>query len=246
MFELLLDPAAWISLLALTTLEIVLGIDNLIFISIISSRVEPAHQKMVRRVGLVLALLGRLVLLACIVWIIGLTQPLLTLGEFALSWRDLILIGGGVFLLIKATMEMHEMLEPVASESEASATVAVTAGITWVLVQIALIDLVFSLDSILTAVGMTVHIPIMVVAIVIAMVIMICSAEPVANFVQRHPTVKMLALAFLLLIGVTLVADGLHFHIPRGYIYSAVAFAVGVEALNIWRSKRRPEVEPEG
>lgn len=241
MLELLTDPAAWASLLTLTALEIVLGIDNLIFISIISDRLPPERQAAIRRIGLGLALAGRLVLLAGIAWIIGLTRPLIELWGFALSWRDMILLVGGLFLLGKATIEMHHMLEPEDEAGGSGAGAAAGATVAGVLAQIVLIDAVFSLDSILTAIGMTEHIPIMVVAILIAMAIMILSAEPVSGFVQRHPTVRMLALAFLLLIGITLVADGLHFHIPRGYLYFAIAFSVGVEALNLWAAHRRRE-----
>lgn len=235
MLELLTDPAAWASLLTLTALEIVLGIDNIIFLSIISARLPEHQQAKARRIGLILALVGRLAFLAAIAWIIGLTRPVFELFGFAFSWRDAILLAGGLFLLYKATSEMHEMIEPQAEgrAGRASATFAA------VLVQIFLLDLVFSIDSVLTAVGMAEHIPIMVVAMMIAIGVMLVAAEPVANFVQRHPTVKSLALAFLLLIGVTLVADGLHFHIPRGYLYFAVAFSAGVEAFNLWALRRR-------
>lgn len=239
MLELLTDPAAWVSLLTLAALEIVLGIDNLIFISIISGRLPAERQAAIRRIGLGLALGGRLVLLAGVAWVIGLTQPIVDLWGFVLSWRDVILLGGGLFLLVKATIEMHHMLEP--EEAGSGAAAAATATVAGVLVQILLIDIVFSLDSILTAIGMTQHIPIMVVAICAAIGVMLLAAEPVSEFVQRHPTVKMLALAFLLLIGITLVADGLHFHIPRGYLYFAIAFSVGVEGLNLWVAHRRRE-----
>lgn len=241
MLELLTDPAAWVSLLTLAALEIVLGIDNLIFLSIISGRLPPERQAAIRRIGLGLALVGRLVLLAGIAWVIGLTQPIVELLGFVLSWRDAILLGGGLFLLVKATIEMHHMLEPDGEETGGGAAAAATATVAGVLVQIVLIDIVFSLDSILTAIGMTQHIPIMVVAICAAIGVMLLAAEPVSEFVQRHPTVKMLALAFLLLIGITLVADGLHFHIPRGYLYFAIAFSVGVEGLNLWAGHRRRE-----
>lgn len=238
MLELLTDPAAWVSLLTLTALEIVLGIDNLIFLSIMSGRLPAERQAAIRRIGLGLALGGRLMLLAGVAWVIGLTQPIVDLWGFVLSWRDAILLGGGLFLLVKATIEMHHMLEPDGEEAGGGAAAATVAG---VLVQIVLIDIVFSLDSILTAIGMTQHIPIMVVAICAAIGVMLLAAEPVSDFVQRHPTVKMLALAFLLLIGITLVADGLHFHIPRGYLYFAIAFSVGVEGLNLWAAHRRRE-----
>ena len=235
MLELLTDPAAWASLLTLTALEIVLGIDNIIFLSIISGRLPEHQQAKARRIGLILALVGRLVFLAGIAWIIGLTRPVFELFGFAFSWRDAILLVGGLFLLYKGTSEMHEMIEPHAEGRSGRASATFGA----VVVQIFLIDLVFSVDSVLTAVGMAEHIPIMVVAMVIAIGVMLVAAEPVAAFVQRHPTVKSLALAFLLLIGVTLVADGLHFHIPRGYLYFAVAFSAGVEAFNLWALRRR-------
>lgn len=239
MIELLTDPAAWASLLTLTALEIVLGIDNVIFLSIIASRLPAAQQPAARRIGLGLALAGRLILLAGIAWIIGLTQPMFEAWGFALSWRDAILIAGGLFLLAKATVEIHHTIEPDDKAASGGKAGLATASFSGVLVQIFLIDLVFSLDSILTAVGMTPHIPIMVAAICIAIGVMLFAAELVSTFVQRHPTVKMLALSFLLLIGMTLIADGLHFHVPRGYIYFAVAFSVGVEALNLWRMRRR-------
>ena len=238
MIELLSDPQAWASLLTLTALEIVLGIDNIIFLSIVTSRL-PEHQQLnARRIGIGLALLGRLVLLFSLTWLIGLTQPFVEILGFALSWRDVVLLGGGVFLLVKGTMETHHMLE--GEHGEGTAGTATFAG---VLVQIVMLDVVFSLDSVITAVGMAEHVPIMVTAIVIAMIIMLIAAEPTANFVNAHPTVKMLALSFLLLVGVALIADGLHFHIPRGYLYFAIAFSAGVEALNLWaaaaRKKRR-------
>jgi predicted tellurium resistance membrane protein TerC len=234
MLELLTDPAAWASLATLTALEIVLGIDNIIFLSIVSARLPPHQQPMARRIGLGLALLGRLVLLFSITWLIGLTEPFIEIFGFPLSWRDVVLIVGGAFLMVKGTMETHHMLE-----GAHEASVAGTASFAGVIVQIILLDIVFSLDSVITAVGMAEHVPIMVAAIVIAMIIMLLAAEPTANFVNAHPTVKMLALSFLLLVGVALIADGLHFHIPRGYLYFAIAFSAGVEALNLWAASAR-------
>lgn len=235
MLELLTEPAVWASLLTLTALEIVLGIDNIVFLSIISARLPEHQQPKARRIGLILALVGRLVFLAGIAWIIGLTQPLFQVFDFVFSWRDAILLAGGLFLLYKGTTEMHEMIEP---EAEARGSrAAATFGA--VVVQIFLLDLVFSVDSVLTAVGMAEHIPVMAAAMIIAIGVMLLAAEPVADFVQRHPTVKSLALAFLLLIGVTLVADALHFHIPRGYLYFAVAFSGAVEGFNLWTLRRR-------
>lgn len=234
MLELLTDPHAWASLATLTALEIVLGIDNIIFLSIVSARL-PAHQQpLARRIGLGLALLGRLVLLFSLTWLIGLTQPFLEIFGFGLSWRDVVLVAGGLFLLVKGTMEMHHMLE-----GEHDTAIAGTASFAVVISQIVMLDVVFSLDSVITAVGMAEHIPIMVTAIVIAMIIMVVAAEPTASFVNAHPTVKMLALSFLLLVGVALIADGLHFHIPRGYLYFAIAFSAAVEALNLWASSAR-------
>lgn len=235
MLELLTEPAVWASLLTLTALEIVLGIDNIVFLSIISARLPEHQQAKARRIGLILALVGRLAFLACIAWIIGLTQPLFEVFGFVFSWRDAILLAGGLFLLYKGTTEMHHMVEP---EEEEHATRGGTT-FTAVVVQIFLLDVVFSVDSVLTAVGMAEHIPVMVAAMVIAIGVMLLAAEPVAAFVQRHPTVKSLALAFLLLIGVTLVADALHFHIPRGYLYFAVAFSGAIEAFNLWALRRR-------
>lgn len=235
MLELLTEPAVWASLLTLTALEIVLGIDNIVFLSIISARLPEEQQPKARRIGLILALVGRLVFLAAIAWIIGLTAPLFELFEFVFSWRDAILLAGGLFLLYKGTTEMHHMVEPEEEERGSRAGTTFTA----VVIQIFLLDLVFSVDSVLTAVGMAEHIPVMVAAMVIAIGVMLLAAEPVAAFVQQHPTVKSLALAFLLLIGVTLVADALHFHIPRGYLYFAVAFSGAVEAFNLWALRRR-------
>lgn len=235
MLELLAQPEAWISLLTLTALEIVLGIDNIIFLSIVTSRLPPERQPMARRLGLGLALLGRIVLLFSITWIIGLTRPLFEAFGMEISWRDIVLIGGGVFLIVKGTMETHHMLEA-HEESHGSAAGASFAS---VIMQILFLDVVFSLDSVITAVGMAEHIEIMVTAVVIAMAIMLLAAEPVSAFVNRHPTVKMLALSFLLLVGVALVADGLHFHIPRGYLYFAIAFSIGVETLNLIAARAR-------
>jgi len=236
MLELLTDPQAWISLATLSVLEIVLGIDNIIFLSIVSARLPVHQQQTARRIGLGLALLARILLLFSLTWMIGLTAPIFAIGEFEVSWRDIVLGGGGLFLLVKGTMEMHHMLEGYGGES-----VAGTASFAAVITQIVMLDLVFSLDSVITAIGIAEHIPIMVAAIVIAMIIMLVAAEPTARFVNAHPTVKMLALSFLLLVGVALIADGLHFHIPRGYLYFAIAFSIGVESLNLLaaRSRRR-------
>ena len=234
MLELLTDPHAWISLATLSVLEIVLGIDNIIFLTIVSARLPEAQQALARRIGLGLALLARILLLFSLTWMIGLTQPIFAIGEFEVSWRDIVLAGGGLFLIIKGTMETHHMLEGYGGES-----VAGTASFAAVIAQIVMLDLVFSLDSVITAIGIAEHIPIMVAAIVIAMAVMLLAAEPTARFVNAHPTVKMLALSFLLLVGAALVADGMHFHIPRGYLYFAIAFSIGVESLNLLAARAR-------
>tara|TARA_R110002110_G_scaffold415612_2_gene651548 strand:+ start:16828 stop:17568 length:741 start_codon:yes stop_codon:yes gene_type:complete len=241
MLELLTDPAAWASLLTLTLLEVVLGVDNVIFLSIITSRLPAAQQPRARRVGLILALAGRVILLLALGWLIGLTAPFLSFLGIELSWRDLILAVGGLFLIYKATTEIHVMLEGESAGGHGGKPgSAVFAA---VLVQIFLLDLVFSLDSVLTAIGMADEIVIMVAAVTIAIGVMIVAAEPLSAFVQRHPTVKMLALSFLLLIGVALIADGFEFHIPRGYLYFGVAFATGIEILNLIARKRRTAVK---
>jgi predicted tellurium resistance membrane protein TerC len=234
MLELLTDPHAWVSLATLSILEIVLGIDNIIFLSIVSARLPVEQQATARRIGLGLALLARVLLLLSLTWMIGLTEPIFEVAGFAVSWRDIVLGGGGLFLIVKGTTEMHHMLEGHGGES-----IAGTATFAAVIAQIVVLDLVFSLDSVITAIGIAEHIPIMVTAIVIAMAVMLLAAEPTARFVNAHPTVKMLALSFLLLVGVALVADGLHFHIPRGYLYFAIAFSAGVEGLNLWAARAR-------
>ena len=234
MMELLTDPHIWASLLTLTALEIVLGIDNLIFLSIVSGRLPEHQQRLARQIGLALALLGRVALLFSLTWIIGLTEPVLTILGFDLSWRDLVLMGGGLFLLVKGTMETHHMLEG-HEEGAAVGTITFFSAV----VQILILDVVFALDSIITAVGLAEHLWIMITAVVIAMIVMLVAAGPVGDFVNRHPTVKMLALSFLLLVGVALIADGLHFHIPRGYLYFAIAFSAAVEALNLWAASAR-------
>jgi predicted tellurium resistance membrane protein TerC len=234
MLELLTDPHAWLSLATLSVLEIVLGIDNIIFLAIVSGRLPEHQQAMARRLGLGLALLARVLLLFSLTWMIGLTAPLFEIGGFAVSWRDIVLGVGGLFLIVKGTIEMHHMLEGQGGDS-----IAGTATFAAVITQIVLLDLVFSLDSVITAIGIAEHIPIMVAAIVIAMAVMLLAAEPTARFVNTHPTVKMLALSFLLLVGAALVADGMHFHIPRGYLYFAIAFSIGVEALNLLAARAR-------
>jgi predicted tellurium resistance membrane protein TerC len=240
MIELWTSPEAWAALLTLTALEIVLGIDNVIFLSVIVSRIPEAQAKRARQIGLALALVFRILLLSVLVWLIGLTEPVLAIRGIALSWRDIILIGGGLFLIGKATHEIHTEVESREDEGE---TAPRAGAFFWVIMQIIVVDLVFSLDSIITAIGMAQDLVIMVAAVVIACFIMYVSSGPVSRFVAHHPTTKMLALAFLVLIGVALVADGFKFHIPRGYIYFAIVFSAAVEFFNVLAKRnRRPTV----
>jgi predicted tellurium resistance membrane protein TerC len=236
MIELLTSPEAWAALLTLTVLEIVLGIDNVIFLSVIVSRVPPPQAKRARQIGLALALVFRILLLSILVWLIGLTAPIFTVQGFEFSWRDIILIGGGLFLIAKATHEIHGEVEARDSEESGGSK---SSTFFWIIVQIIVIDMVFSLDSIITAIGMAKDIEIMIAAVVIACYIMYVSSGPVARFVAEHPTTKMLALTFLVLIGVALVADGFHFHIPRAYIYFAMAFSAAVELFNVLARRNR-------
>ncbi|GJL83135.1 MAG: membrane protein [marine bacterium B5-7] len=229
MFEWINSPEAWIALATLTSLEIVLGIDNIIFISILVSRLPESQRAMARNLGLGLAMLARLGLLFSIVWIMSLTRPLFEIVGYMISGRDIILIGGGLFLLAKSTHEIHNSLE--GNSSDHQGMVAATMGS--VLVQIALLDIVFSLDSVITAVGLADQVSIMAIAIVCAVGVMLLAAKPISEFVDEHPTIKMLALSFLILVGVTLIAEGLGFHVPKGYVYFAMAFSVAVEMLNI-------------
>jgi predicted tellurium resistance membrane protein TerC len=234
MFEWIATPEAWIALGTLTALEIVLGVDNIIFISILVGRL-PAHQRaFARRTGLGLAMFARLALLFSISWVMGLTEPWFTILAQEISGRDLILVGGGLFLLAKATHEIHNSLEGV----EGNGKQVVVAGLGMVLVQIAVLDIVFSLDSVITAVGLVDHLSIMTIAIILAVAVMLVAAEPIGVFVDRHPTVKILALSFLILVGVTLMVEGFDVHVPKGYIYFAMAFSVAVEMLNI-RMRRK-------
>lgn len=229
--ELLADPNVWIAFLTLAALEIVLGIDNIVFISILAGRLPVEQRQKARMIGLALALGMRVVLLLSIAWIMGLTEPLFALGGFEVSWRDVILIVGGLFLLGKSTLEIHHSLEEGGESDSGSAKATATMGA--VIAQIAVLDMVFSLDSVITAVGLAEHVPVMIAAIVVSIVVMMVAAGPVGRFVDDHPTVKMLALSFLILIGVTLIAEGLSFHIPKGYIYFAMGFSLGVEMLNL-------------
>jgi predicted tellurium resistance membrane protein TerC len=229
MIELLTDPQNWASLLTLTALEIVLGIDNIIFISIMASRLPGPQQPRARKIGLALALITRLALLASIAWIATLTNPLFAIGEYDVSVRDLILIVGGLFLLAKGTTEIHQNLEGEHGEEKAGGT----ASFASVVVQIMLLDIVFSLDSVITAVGMASDISIMITAVVLSVVIMMFSAGPISEYVTAHPTIKVLALSFLLLIGMSLIGDGLDMHIPKGYVYFAMGFSIFVEMINL-------------
>ena len=232
----LLDPHIWASLVTLTALEIVLGIDNLVFIAILVGRLPAERRDLARKLGLSAAVITRLALLASIAWIIGLTKPVFELFGQAFAWRDIILIAGGLFLLYKGTREIHERLE---GEGPHSDVARVAASFSGVIVQIMILDIVFSLDSVITAVGMANELWVMAAAVIIAVLIMLAASGPLAEFIERHPTIKMLALSFLLLIGTTLVADGIGFHVPKGYIYAAIAFSVMVEALNQMASRRR-------
>ncbi len=237
MFHWLSDPNAWIALGTLTLLELVLGIDNIVFITILAGRLPVEERHLARRLGLALALIMRIVLLLSLTWVMGLTAPLFRLAALSVSGRDLIMLGGGLFLLAKSTQEIHRKLEG----ETGGRTVARRASLSGVLIQIMLLDVVFSLDSVVTAVGMVEQVGVMIVAVVLAVILMIIFAGPVGDFVERHPTVTMLALSFLLLIGCALVAEGLHFHIPRGYIYFAMGFSLLVEMLNLRHRRGRKE-----
>ena len=241
MVELLSDPANWLALLTLTALELGLGIDNIVFISILVDKLPGAQRELARRIGLLLAMFMRIGLLFLISWLVGLTAPLFTVTRYEFSGRDLILIAGGLFLLWKSTKEIHQLLEGEKGERSS----AVRATFTAVILQIILIDMVFSLDSIITAVGMVDEIAIMIAAVVISLGIMMLAARSIGNFVSGHPTVKMLALAFLFVIGVVLIADGFDHHVPKGYVYVAMAFSIGVEMLNLrMRARRGKPAEP--
>jgi predicted tellurium resistance membrane protein TerC len=244
-------PEAWAALATLIVLEVVLGIDNLIFISILSNKLPAAERTRARRLGISLALVMRIALLSAIAWLVGLTATVVDLGlhgapgahgepgfETAFSWRDLILIGGGLFLIWKATKEIHHNVDP-GPDDDMFDTSKAAIGFGAAIVQILLLDIVFSIDSILTAVGMTEHLPIMIVAVLFAVGVMLIAADPLANFIARNPTVVMLALGFLLMIGAVLIADGFGVHVPKGYIYGAMAFSALVEGLNMWARRAR-------
>ena len=231
------QPEAWIALATLMAMEIVLGIDNLLFISILSNKLPEGQRERARKIGIGLALIMRLGLLATIAWIVQLTQPVVTILGNEFSWKDIILVVGGLFLVWKATKEIHHHVDPVDHED----TMVGTAGIGFgsAIVQILILDLVFSIDSIITAVGMTPHVEIMVVAVVTAVTVMLLAANPLANFIGKNPTIVMLALSFLLLIGTTLIAEGFGVHVPKGYVYAAMAFSATVEGLNMWARNAR-------
>ncbi|QDT95128.1 TerC family protein [Gimesia aquarii] len=238
MFEWLASPEAWIALATLATLEIVLGIDNIIFISILVGRLPEKQRDLARTLGISLAMVARLILLFSISWVMGLTEPWFSVLEREFSGRDLILIGGGLFLLAKATHEIHNSLEGV-SRHESNSPVAASFG--GVLVQIGALDIIFSLDSVITAVGLSDHVSIMAIAIVLSVVVMLVAAKPIGDFVDKHPTIKILALSFLILVGVTLMVEGFDVHVPKGYIYFAMAFSVTVEMLNLRMRKNQAE-----
>jgi predicted tellurium resistance membrane protein TerC len=237
MFEWVTSAESWVALLTLTALEIVLGIDNIIFISILVGRLPEAQRNFARRMGLGLAMLTRLGLLFSITWVMGLTEPWFTVFGNSVSGRDVVLIGGGMFLLFKATHEIHNSLE--GAGDNAKNIVVTSMGM--VLIQIAILDIVFSLDSVITAVGLVEHITLMAIAIIMAVLVMLMAAKPIGDFVEDHPTIKILALSFLILVGMTLIVEGFDVHIPKGYIYFAMAFSVGVEFLNLRMRKKTAE-----
>jgi predicted tellurium resistance membrane protein TerC len=234
------DPAAWIALATLIVMEVVLGIDNLIFIAILTNKLPEAHRQRARRIGIGAALVLRLALLGTVAFIVQLVEPVFAVFGHGFSWRDLILIAGGLFLVWKATREIHHKVDPEPGNDVLEPDLA-TAGLFAVVGQILVLDLVFSIDSIITAVGMTEHLPIMVIAVIVAVTVMLLAADPLSNFINANPTIVMLALGFLLLIGTTLVADGFGVHVPKGYIYAAMAFSALVEGLNMLsrRGRRR-------
>ncbi|MDP2325447.1 MAG: TerC family protein [Gammaproteobacteria bacterium] len=236
MIELLSQPEAWIAFLTLTALELVLGIDNIIFISILVDRLPRESRELARRIGLFMAMFMRIALLLVLSWIVGATAPLFSVLSIEISWRDIILIAGGLFLLWKSTKEIHHLLE---GEGDGSGNSAVAATFGAIIFQIIIIDIVFSLDSIITAVGMVDDVAVMIAAVVTSVALMMVFASAIGNFVSDHPTIKMLALSFLIVVGVALIADGLDTHVPKGYIYFAMAFSVIVEMLNIRLRKKK-------
>jgi predicted tellurium resistance membrane protein TerC len=229
------DPAAWVALVTLVVMEVVLGIDNLIFISILTNKLPPENREKARKIGIGLALIMRLALLGTVAWIVQLTTPVFEVFGHPFSWKDMILIAGGLFLVWKATKEIHHSVD--LKDNMVGKTV--TTSFASAIGQILVLDLVFSIDSIITAVGMTPHLPIMVIAVIAAVTVMLVAATPLANFIERNPTIVMLALAFLLMIGTTLIAEGMGFHVPKGYIYAAMAFSAVVEILNMFARNAR-------
>ncbi len=236
MMDWFFDPNIWASLLTLTAMEIILGIDNILFISLVVANLEGKKKKVARQLGLSMAFIFRVLMLMGIAWIITMKTPLFTVFGQPVSWRDIILITGGLFLIYKATHEIHKEIE---GGGEQSAVYTARSSFFLVIAQIAVIDLIFSIDSIITAVGMAEHVPVMVAAVVIAMIVMYLASGAIGKFIEAHPTTKMLALSFLFMIGAALIADGVGFHIPRGYIYSAMAFSAAVEFINVLASRRR-------
>jgi predicted tellurium resistance membrane protein TerC len=245
---LLADPGAWVALVTLVVMEVVLGIDNLIFISILTNKLPPEHREKARKIGIGLALIMRLGLLGTIAWIVQLTNPIFEVFGQPFSWKDLILIAGGLFLVYKATKEIHHSVDIVDHKEDmvGAGAEVVKMSFSAAIVQILILDLVFSIDSIITAVGMTPHLPIMIVAVVAAVTVMLLAATPLANFIERNPTIVMLALGFLLMIGATLIAEGFGVHVPKGYIYAAMAFSALVEALNMFARSAKAKNKAKG
>lgn len=239
--EIFLDVDTWVALLTLTFMEIVLGIDNIIFISLVAGKLPADQQKKARLGGLGLALVMRILLLLSITWIIGLTQPVMTFGDFALSWRDIILVGGGIFLLVKSTLEIHHKVEG----QEQNKEVKKVSSFGYAILQIVLLDIIFSFDSILTAIGLTDELILMFIAVTVSIIVMMVFARAVGEFVNKHPTIQILALSFLILIGVMLIVEGAHAHVPKGYIYFAIFFSLAIEMLNMRYRKKAESVTPE-
>jgi len=242
LLELAASPTAWVALATLVAMEIVLGIDNLIFISILTNKLPVEYRSKARRIGISMALIMRLALLSTVAWIVQLTEPVIDILGKSFSWKDMILIAGGLFLLWKATKEIHESVDPRAKE-ESAASSTITLGFAAAIGQILLLDIVFSIDSIITAVGMTEHLPIMIIAVISAVIVMLVAADPLAKFINDNPTVVMLALGFLIMIGMTLIAEGFGAHVPKGYVYAAMAFSTAIEVLNIMSRKARQRRE---
>jgi len=242
LLELAASPTAWVALATLVAMEIVLGIDNLIFISILTNKLPMEYRSKARRIGISMALVMRLALLSTVAWIVQLTEPVIDILGKSFTWKDMILIAGGLFLLWKATKEIHESVDPRAQE-ESKASSTITLGFAAAIGQILVLDIVFSIDSIITAVGMTEHLPIMIIAVISAVIVMLVAADPLAKFINDNPTVVMLALGFLIMIGMTLIAEGFGAHVPKGYVYAAMAFSTAIEVLNIMSRKARQRRE---